>query len=200
MTEIVFPERGVFPTLENCKLCAEGKRDVGHIGEHASVVYKSGTNALVDWLITLQKRNVSDPERGFTLLLLPIGHYTAFSQLFSLDDFASLYGTTFAKANYALQVVRQEEWKGTEETFAPTVVAYGKCASALNTQNHLHMKIYTLDGTVNQPSPSDTEWGKRAVLEDAQGTYVRAGPVQSTPLSQERFTALTRRLMDILND
>jgi len=90
-------------------------------------------------------------------MLIPVGHLTAFSQVHSSRDLAQNYGITFALANYGMQVIRREEWKPEYGDFSLSAVNYGKCASAINTQEHFHIKVYTLDGSVNQPSPSDTE-------------------------------------------
>ena len=83
----------------------------------------------------------------------------------------------------------------------PTVVSYGKCASNINTQEHFHIKAYTLDGKVAQPFPSDTEWMKKEVFQNTDGTeYVKSGPVVKGQLSDERYAHLVKRLTEICNN
>ena len=188
-------------SLDDCRLCEEGRKEIGNIGDKAAIIYKTGKNPIIDWLITLQRSNISDLERGFTLMLMPLGHLTAFSQIYSSRELAQNYGLTFAKAHYGMGVIRQEEWKPEYGDFALTAVNYGKCASAINTQEHFHVKSYTLDGMVNQPSPSDTEWIKREILANQDGSkYVKAFPVKKGELEESRYRHLAGRLVEICNN
>lgn len=200
MNNLIIPKDKII-SLDNCRLCKEGRNEVGNIGNKASIIYKSGRDPIIDWFITLQKSNISDPERGFTLMLMPLGHLIAFSQVCSSRELAQNYGTTFAIANYGMQVVRKEEWKQEYGDFALTAVNYGKCASAINTQEHFHVKVYTLDGSANQPSPSDAEWVKREVLGDSnESKYVKALPVIKGELEEERYHHLANKLVEICNN
>lgn len=197
MSNLILPKDKII-SLDDCRLCGEGRKEMGSIGDRATVVYKSGKDPAIDWLVTLQKSNISDLGRGFTLMIMPIGHLTAFSDILSSRELAQNYGITFAIAHYGMQVVRQEEWKSEYGNFAPTAVNYGKCASAINTQEHFHVKAYTLDGGVNQPSPSDTEWIKREILSDSNGSkYVKALPVIKGELDEGRYHNLASRLVEI---
>lgn len=200
MSDLILPASGIV-SLEDCVLCQEGRAKVGDVGKRGSLVYRGGQDPLIDWVTTLQKSNISDVERGFTLMIMPLGHLTAFSQVNSSRDLAHRFGEAFAKVNYAIQVVRSEEWKPEWGEFMPAVVSYGKCASEINTQAHFHIKTYTLDGSVSQPSPSDTEWIKREIFKEADGsTYVKAKPVIKGQLIDDRYAHLVRRLTEICNN
>ncbi len=200
MADIILPRKGLV-SLDDCILCSEGKKEIGSIGNKAAIIYKSGRNPAIDWFITLQRSNISDPKRGFTLMLMPIGHLTAFSQIHGSRELAQNYGLTFAKAHYGMQVIRLEEWKPKYGSFTFSAVNYGKCASNINTQEHLHVKAYTLDGNANQPSPSDTEWIKKENLNDSHGErYVKALPVLKEGLDEERYHHLASRLIEICNN
>jgi len=197
MSSLIIPKREIV-SLDNCVLCDTGRKEVGSIGNMVSVVYKTGQDPAVDWLITLHRSNMSDLERGFTLMLMPVGHLTAFSQVNSSRQLAQNYGLTFARAHYGMQVIRLEEWRPEYGDFEPMVVDYGKCASPINTQKHIHVKTYTLDGSANQPSLSDTEWVKRDIFTEFDGSkYVKALPVVREDLGEERYEHLTKRLVDI---
>ena len=210
MSDIVLPREKIV-SLSDCRLCGEARNEVGIIGKKAAIVYKSGSDNAIDWLLTLQRSNVSDPERGFTLMIMPIGHLTAFSQVNSSRELAQNYGLAFARAHYGMQVIRKEDegwdrmFEDSEDTHfikgvTLAAVDYGKCASAINTQEHIHIKAYTLDGSVNQPSPSDTEWIKRPTLTDGEGLYVRASPVIKGELAEERYQGLAKRLIKVCNN
>ena len=211
MFDLILPKEKLI-SLDDCRLCSEGRNNVGTIGKKAAVIYKTGTDSAIDWFITLQRSNISHPNSGFTLMLLPLGHLTAFSHVNSSRELAQNYGLTFGIANYAMQRVRYEEDQVSEVSleaeehgdilFRPTAVIYGKCASAINTQEHFHIKTYTLDGDVDQPSPSDTEWIKRQVFDepDGRGKYVKALPVVKRELGEERYNLLASRLVEICNN
>ncbi len=198
MSKLILPKDEIV-SLDDCRLCAEGRKEAGNIGDKGAVIYKSGSDAIIDWLITLQRSNISDPETGFTLMLMPLGHLTAFSQVHSNRELSQNYGIAFARAHYGMQVVRQELWRPEDGEFALTAVDYGKCASAINTQEHFHVKAYTFNGGVAQPYPSDAEWGRKEVLTD-NGEYVRANPVVKGKLDNERYQRLASRLIEICNN
>ena len=212
---IILPKSRII-SLDDCRLCEEGRKNIGDIGKKAAIVYKTGPDPTIDWLVTLQRSNISDPERGFTLLLMPVGHLTAFSQVHSSRKLAQNYGMAFATAHYGMQVIREEphlkeaeklsdllydEWTSEFGGFTLAAVDYGKCASAINTQEHIHVKAYTLDGSVAQPSPSDTEWIKGDTFTDANGSkYVKALPVVKGELEETRYQGLARRLVEVCNN
>src|SRR3989344_6084213 len=102
MSDLILPSNRIV-SLDDCSLCGEGRNEVGTIGKKAAVVYKTGADPTIDWLITLQSSNISNPERGFTLLLMPVGHLTAFSQVNSSRQLAQNYCLTFARAHYGMQ-------------------------------------------------------------------------------------------------
>lgn len=200
MSDLILPKDKIV-SLEDCVLCKEGGAVVGEVGKRGSLVYRGGQDPSIDWVTTLQKSNISDAERGFTLMIMPLGHLTAFSQVHSSRELSHRFGEAFARTNYAIQVVRSEEWKPELGVFTPAVVTYGKCASEINTQSHFHIKAYTLDGSVSQPSPSDTDWIKRDVFKEADGSpYVKAKPVIKGQLADDRYAHLVRRLTEICNN
>lgn len=199
MVKLIVPSEEI-KTLDDCKLCGEGKKPVGDVGKKGTVIYKSGDNPSVDWFISLQRSNISDRERGFTLMIMPLGHLTAFSQTYSSRELANNYGLTFAKAHYGMQVIRLEEWEEERGIFSPAAVSYGKCASEINTQEHFHIKAYTFDGDAKQAYPSDTDWIKREAIPDGNSLYVKAKPVIKRELDEERFQHLSGRLVEICNN
>ncbi len=171
---------------EGCNLCKEGALPVTTIGERAAILYKTGENPVLDWFLTLQKSVSSDPEKGFGLMIMPLGHLTDFSQMLTQDrKLAENYGVVDALTNYAMQIVRKEE-SVRPDLFVPSTVVYGKCATDLNTQSHIHRKVYTFDGAIAQANPSDTDWLKEAPR-----------PVEKLKLSQNRYEYLAARLIDI---
>lgn len=197
MVDLILPKERII-SLDDCRLCGECRNKIGTVGKKAAVIYKTGNEPAIDWIITLQRSNISHPERGFTLMLMPLGHLTAFSQVYSSRELAQNFGLTFALAHYGMQVVREERWKPEFGDFMPAIVCYGKCASAINTQEHIHIKAYTLDGNANQPLPSDTELIKREILTGEKwDKYVKAMPVVKGKLDEERYLGLAKRLIEI---
>jgi len=185
MADLILPK---ISRKENCNLCLEGALPKSTIGERSVIVTKTGDNPDTDWFLTLQRNLTSDPLTGFGFMLIPVGHLECFAQIHSNEYLAKNFGKLMGLVQYAMQVVRAEEWKRQDAIFTPSSVVYGKCATAINTQTHIHFKTYTFDGDIAQAFPSDTDWLKEAPR-----------PVAKNKLAQERYESLGRRLIDLCN-
>ena len=174
---------------ELCKLCDECKLPVSTIGERAAILYKTGEDLAIDWFLTLQRNVNSNPEKGFGLMIMPLGHLESFAQMHTSNrKLAQNYGLVDALANYAMQVVRKEG-SVNPSLFLPSAVIYGKCSTDLNTQTHIHRKVYTFDGSVAQAFPSDSDWLKETPK-----------PVLKQELAEERYHYLAARFIEICSD
>jgi len=47
MVDLILPKDKII-SLDDCKLCGEGRKEIGNIGNRAAIVYKSGKDPAVD--------------------------------------------------------------------------------------------------------------------------------------------------------
>jgi len=184
---------------EGCNFCEEGKAQIGEKSKYGSVVVlKTGDNPETDWYATLQPKTPSNPETGMNLLLMPLGHLEAFCHISSSSNLTNNFGKAFAGLSYAMQCILEKEWNNENGLYAPSQVVYGKCLTPENTKPHLHLRLNDFSGDISQAYPSDTSWSKRTIQDiGSSEEYVKANPVQSRHLSQERFDKITSKLIQI---
>ena len=132
---------------KNCEFCNEVKFDIGDRTKYgATVVFKIGSSSNDGWFATLSPRSGSNPERDFTIQLMPFAHLTHFSQVAKHPKLSKNYGIAFSKLCEAMTKIMAEEpdFKAVNEKREEggAVATYGKCTTWKDKKEHLHIKIY----------------------------------------------------------
>lgn len=190
-------------TDKECNLCNEISLDIGEKTPYgAIVVYRIGSFE-DGWFATLSPRIGGDPEKDFTIQLMPFAHLTHFSQMDTYPNLASNYGIAFSRLSNAMTTVLAEEnsdFESSTETReqSTSVATYGKCTNWKEKKEHLHIKLYPFKGNIGQPSPVDSSFGRKEIHKEGGEEFIKMDPVRKVPINQERMTELSNKLIHLL--
>jgi len=192
---------------EDCYCCKESRLAAGKKTEYGSVVvFRIGKGATDGWFATLSPKTGGDPEKDFTLQLMPFGHLTHFSQMALYPELAKNYGIAFSRLCNAMATVMAKQ----EKEFGPTaesretavsIATYGKCTNWVEKKEHLHVKIFPFRGNTGQPYTVDSSFGKKKIFTDSETgeRFVKMSPVGKVEIPKKRFEALSAELIAILS-
>jgi len=190
---------------QDCNLCKESPLDVGQKSEYGSIiVYKIGDANENRWFATLSPKTGSDPEKDFTIQLMPFAHLTHFSQINNYPELAKNYGIAFAKISSAItkiMAMEKENFKASEDfkENATSIATYGKSTNWKEKKEHLHIKLFPFRGNIGQPYTVDSSFGRKEIHKDQEGKeFVKMTPVKKNMLSEERFNKLSNLLISLL--
>jgi len=189
---------------EECDWCKEASIKVGEKTEYgATIVFRIGNGLENGWFATLSPKTGGLKE-DFTIQLMPFAHLTHFAQFSNYPELAKNYGIAFAKLSNAVSAIMAEEnseFKATAESreLSTSVATYGKATNWKEKKEHLHIKIFPFRGNIGQPYTVDSSFGRKEVFKDSEGeSFVKMAPVEKVLLSEKRFEALAKRLIEIL--
>ena len=186
----------------NCNLCKEADYKVSEKTGYGAVIYRIG-NKKNGWFATLSPKTGSNPEKDFTIQLMPFLHLTHFSQIGYYPGFAENFGTAFSKLCKAMTTImmQDQDLKSISEKREASVpiATYGKTTTWKEKKEHLHIKIFPFRGNIGQPYTVDSSFGKKGVFKDKDGKeFVKMEPVKKVAISQKRFDYLTKELIELL--
>ncbi len=186
---------------EDCEFCNESRLKVGEKTDYGSVIiYKIGTEKN-GWFATLSPKTGSDPEKDFTIQLMPFAHLTHFAQI---ADSAENYGVAFSKLSKAMAKIMAEEkeLKATADSkeYGIAIGNYGKCTTWKEKKEHLHIKIFPFRGNIGQPYTVDSSFTKKEIRKDPETheKFVKMTPVSKKRIDKERFEYLSKTLIEWL--
>ena len=190
---------------KDCSFCKESRLKLGSKTNYgAAVICKIGNSIKNGWFATLSPKTGGNPERDFTVQLMPIGHLTHFSQMNSYKLLAKNYGTAFSRLSVAVSSVIAEEGNlnansDSKELGIPLAV-YGKCTTWKEKKEHLHVKIFQFRGNPGQPYTVDSSFLKKEIHKDPKtgGEFVKMEPVKKTEIDKKRFNQLAKQLIHLL--
>jgi hypothetical protein len=190
---------------DSCNLCNETVLTVGEKTNNSyAVIYKIGE---LDngWFATLSPRTGGDPEKDFTVQLMPFSHLTHFSQINSNKSLAHNYGTAFAKLSKAMtQLVsgsNQPASISQERNAALSIASYWKCTNWIEKKEHLHQKIFPFRGNIGQPYTVDSSFGRKEIFKDEHGKqFIKMYPVIKKDIPRERFEAIVSQIITLLQE
>ncbi len=190
---------------DDCEFCNEVSFNIGEKTKYGAVIiFKIGDSAENGWFATLSPRTGSNPEKDFTIQLMPFAHITHFSQVNLYPELAENYGIAFSKLCEAMtQVMAQEpDFKAVSDTreSGKSIATYGKCTTWKDKKEHLHVKIFPFRGDLGQPSVVDSSFGRKEIFKDIETgeEYVRMKPVRKKKIKEERFNHLSNLLISLL--
>ena len=170
--------------MDKCNLCKEATLGIGDKSSYGSIIiYNKG-----GWFATLSPKTGGDPSKDFSVQLMPIKHLNYFSDIHEDEELAKNYGLVFAKISKAISLVI-----GKEEGKIP-IGTYGKCK---HEDEHIHVKLFPYRGDIGQPFTVDSSFEKKKVHYDGE-EFVKMKPVRKVKLSNERFTELSNKLIELL--
>ena len=172
-----------------CELCNEAKLKVGDKSSYgAIIIYKNG-NEKNGWFATLSPRTGGDPEKDFSIQLMPNSHLKYFSDINSSPELAKNYGIAFGKICAAVG-------KLVKECDRIPIGTYGKCK---HPDEHIHLKIFPYRGAIGQPFTTDSSFARKEVhIDKDEKEFVKFDPVKKVNLSDIRFKELASELIRLL--
>ncbi|MBN1941317.1 MAG: hypothetical protein JW772_03990, partial [Candidatus Diapherotrites archaeon] len=191
---------------KDCALCRESSIKVGGLtGYGAKVIFRIGRDLNDGWFATLSPKTGGDPEKDFTIQLMPFAHLTHFCQLFHYPGIAKNYGVAFSMLSNAMARVMALESKDFDVTVvsrdsAVSIAVYGKSTNWIEKKEHLHIKLFPFRENIGQPYTVDSSFGKKQVFKDS-GTgeaFVRMLPVKKVFIEKNRFEGLSAKLVEFL--
>ncbi|MBW2990869.1 hypothetical protein KY348_04135 [Candidatus Woesearchaeota archaeon] len=176
-----------------CEFCEEANLKVGDKTRYGAVViYKIG-NTKNGWFATLSPRTGGDPEKDFSIQLMPCAHLKYFSDINSNQELTKNYGIAFGKICAAAGQLVKEKDKGNDRIPLGT---YGKCK---HPDEHVHFKIFPYKGAIGQPFTTDSSFARKEICVDEDGEeFVKLTPVKKVNLSKKRFEQLANELIKLL--
>jgi len=183
---------------ENCNLCKETTLRVGDTSPYGAVVICTiGTEPENTWLATISPKTGGDPDKDFTIQLMPHYHYTNFTEVNANPTLAQNYGIIFAKISKAVFDIMAEQDphftdpSDTRES-SVSIASYGKWTTWNEKKEHLHIKIFPFRNAIGQPYTVDSSFGRKEVHQDSETgeRFIKMMPVEKKMVSTERFTQL----------
>lgn len=200
--DILFMEK---PSIDGkCDFCREAKLNVGCKTVYGSIIiYKIGASFQSSWFATVSPKTGGDPQKDFTIQLMPSMHLTHFSQVSFHPGLAENYGTAFSMLCMAASRLMAEnnDLKADANTREEgiSVATYGKCTTWKEKKEHLHVKIFPFKGAVGQPYTVDSTFEKLKIFKDGtREEYVRMRPVRKKQIDKERLDYIANRLISML--
>ena len=193
---------------KNCNLCNEVKLNVGDKTEYgAAIIYKVGSSVNNGWFATLSPKVGSDPEKDFSIQLMPFAHLTHFSQLSMYPELAKNYGVAFSKISNAITKTMALEIPGfnansDSRDHAVSIGTYGKSTTWKDKKEHLHIKLFPFRGNIGQPYTVDSSFGRKQIFKenDSEEGFIKMTPVKKVNLRKERFDYLSNLFQSLLKD
>ena len=190
---------------KDCDFCKEACLEIGETTNYgAAVVYKTGNSAENGWFAALSPKTGGNPEKDFTVQLMPIGHLTHFSQINSHKESAKNYGIAFSRISEAMSKVMMENDELKAESgskhFGASIAVYGKCTTWKEKKEHLHIKIFPFRGNTGQPHTVDSSFLRKKIQKDQKTgeEFVKMKPVRKIMIGKERFRQISNRLICLL--
>lgn len=180
---------------DKCSLCEESNLNVGEkTGYGAVIVYNEK-----GWFATLSPKTGSNPEKDFSVQLMPVKHLRHISEIAEDNELAKGYGIAFSKISKAVTGIMKEEGRGSEnEENAIRVGTYGK---SKHPEEHLHFKIFPWTGNIGQPYTVDSTFENSQVFEDENGEkFVKMKPVKKIRIGEKRLGSLANKLIKLLKN
>jgi hypothetical protein len=190
---------------EECNLCRETLLGIGQKTNYGSVIiFKIGDSFKNGWFATLSPKTGSDPEKDFTIQLMPFAHLTHFCQIESYPELAKNYGIAFAKISKAMTQIMAEDpnFNSTSDlkNKAVSVATYGKSTNWREKKEHLHIKIFPFRGDIGQPYTVDSSFGRKDIHVDSETNeeFIKMKPVKKVMIDEVRFEQLSKKIIDLL--
>ncbi len=182
-----------------CNLCKESLLNVGDRTDYGAVIVCKVGDSNDGWFATLSPKTGGDPNKDFSIQLMPSKHLTHFSEM--EFELARNYGVAFGKVNKAMtQVMSGGEMESESELRedAISVATYGKATNWKEKKEHLHIKVFPFRGNIGQPYTVDSSFGRKEIHKDNKGEFVKMNPVRKVMIDERRFEELAKQFIDLL--
>src|SRR3989344_6242966 len=94
---------------KDCGLCSESLLLTGEKSAYGAIVVFRIGGMQDGWFATLSPRTGGEPEKDFTIQLMPCAHLTHFAQLARNPKLAENFGTAFARLSNAMTAIMAGE-------------------------------------------------------------------------------------------
>ena len=193
---------------EECNLCKESFLGIGEKTDYgATIIFHIGKGPEDKWFATLSPKTGGNPEKDFTIQLMPSAHLTHFSQVSQRPELAKNYGIAFSKlANAMAKAMAMEnpEFRPIAKTrdLALSIATYGKCTNWQEKKEHLHIKLFPFRGNMGQPYTVDSSFARKEVFKEGKTgkDFVKMSPVNKTLIPEKRLEELSQKLIKILSE
>lgn len=188
------------PWPARCNFCCESSLGIGQKTDYGAViVYKIGDSVENSWFATLSPKTAGDPEKDFSLQLMPARHLINFSQMNDHLELAKNFGLAFSKLSKAVgEIIDAEEPEVPRIKKIIPLGSYGKCK---HLNEHIHFKIFPWRSSIGQPYTVDSSFEKKEIHDDnlTGQQFVKMEPVKKVYLRNEKFKELSARFISLLN-
>ncbi len=176
-----------------CDLCSESKLGLGEKTPYGAViVYKKN-----GWFATLSPKTGGNPEKDFTVQLMPVNHLNHISEISKSLNLAKSYGIAFSKISKAVTEIMSLESRGYENDEG--VIRVGTYGKSKHPEEHFHIKIFPWAGKIGQPYTVDSTFEHSVRYADKDGkSFIKMEPVEKIIIKPERMHYLSSKLISLL--
>jgi hypothetical protein len=178
---------------KGCNLCDESKLDLGEKTPYgAKVIYKKD-----GWFATLSPKTGGNPEKDFTVQLMPMGHLNHISEISKSLNLAKSYGIAFSKISKAVTKIMELENRSSENDEG--IIRVGTYGKSKHPEEHFHIKIFPWTGNIGQPYTVDSTFEHSRRYTDKDGeAFIKMKPVEKMMIKPERMQYLSDKLISFL--
>jgi hypothetical protein len=184
---------------EECNFCNEAKLNLGDTSSYGStVIFKIGDEKN-GWFATLSPKTGGNPDKDFSIQIMPLSHLQHISDINTNSDLAKNYGLTFAKLSNVINTIMKEEERHNENE--EKVVRIGTYGKSKHPEEHFHVKLFPWTGKIGQPYTVDSTFENSTSHKNPDGSeFIKMQPVKKTKISESRYLFLVNRLTTLLNN
>lgn len=166
---------------EDCSLCKEAELEVGGKTEYGAVIVHKLGGPEDGWFATLSPQTLGNPEKDFSIQLMPMPHVKHMSQINDSEDLAKNYGVAFAKISKAIHDVMKEEGRHNENE--ENMIRIGTYGKSKHPEEHFHVKLFP--------------WEHSYVV-DTTYDNTKTPAMNKTAIDENRFKYLAEKLIGAL--
>lgn len=183
---------------ENCEFCRESKLNIADKTNYgASIIFKIG-DFNNGWFATLSPKTGGDPDKDFTIQIMPINHLSHISEISLNDESSKNYGIIFSKIAKAINSIMVEEERNKENE--EDIIRIGTYGKSKHLKEHFHIKLFPWAGDIGQPYTVDSSFEKSKIYIDPKTgeEFIKMKPVNKRFISKERHDYLTNKFILLL--
>ncbi|MEK6873877.1 MAG: hypothetical protein AABW91_03455 [Nanoarchaeota archaeon] len=183
--------------IDDCPLCKESKLNVGDKTDYGSVIIFKLGNENNGWFATLSPKTGGDPEKDFTVQLMPLLHLNHMSEISNNIDLAKNYGIAFSQISKSIKEIMEKEGRHNENEEG--VIRIGTYGKSKHLNEHFHIKIFPWTGKIGQPYTVDTTFEKSKIHLGEDGKeFIKLEPVRKIKINEARLNDLSNKFISRL--
>ena len=174
-------EKEYIKLVSRCEFCDEAALKVGDRTSYGAIVLHKEGVGVNGWFATLSPKTGGNPEKDFTIQVMPVQHVRHISHVSHNRDLAANQGIMIAKVSAAINAVMLDE--GRQDENDEGMIRIGMYGKSKHPDEHLHLKLFPWTGAIGQPYTVDSSFN------------VQMKPVKKELIPPKRFEQLTKKLL-----